>query len=215
MLRAIECSRVCVYLAVFAGVIGCAGMAAADLVTNGDFTTDATGWMSAGLFGRADGTESPEHPSAAGGTVPSPGGPSAWFFGNAWMYQFPTIPLVAGQTYKFSFLASLTVGNGVAADETLIAHVYDHGTNTELKGVTTRLILNTWNQYSVQFTPTAAVNSYSVGFLNSKDPVWSPLDACGFGLDSISLTVVPEPSVLVLSITGLFGLLAYAWRRRK
>ena len=33
--------------------------------------------------------------------------------------------------------------------------------------------------------------------------------------DSMSFTIVPEPSSLVLMALGLFGLLAYAWRKRK
>lgn len=37
------------------------------------------------------------------------------------------------------------------------------------------------------------------------------------GIDSISLTAapVPEPSSILMIVTGLFGLLAYAWRKRK
>ena len=34
-------------------------------------------------------------------------------------------------------------------------------------------------------------------------------------IDSILLTGVPEPTTLVLVLTGLIGLLAYAWRKRK
>jgi hypothetical protein len=35
------------------------------------------------------------------------------------------------------------------------------------------------------------------------------------GFDNISLTAVPEPSALALVISGLAGLLCYAWRKRK
>jgi hypothetical protein len=33
--------------------------------------------------------------------------------------------------------------------------------------------------------------------------------------DSISIRAVPEPSTALLFVTGVFGLLAYAWRKRK
>lgn len=36
-----------------------------------------------------------------------------------------------------------------------------------------------------------------------------------FGIDNVKLSSVPEPSAIVLSVMGLVGLLAYAWRKRK
>ena len=35
------------------------------------------------------------------------------------------------------------------------------------------------------------------------------------GIDSVTVTATPEPSVMALLVTGLFGLLAYAWRKRR
>ena len=35
------------------------------------------------------------------------------------------------------------------------------------------------------------------------------------GVDGVTVTVAPEPSTLMLLGTALFGLLAYAWRKRK
>jgi hypothetical protein len=35
------------------------------------------------------------------------------------------------------------------------------------------------------------------------------------GFDSVSIGTAPEPSVLILLAIGLFGLMAYAWRKRK
>lgn len=59
--------------------------------------------------------------------------------------------------------------------------------------------------------------------LESTGPSWVGLFGkhwSGGGSDvstysSFSFTVVPEPSTLILMACGLFGLLAYAWRRRR
>jgi hypothetical protein len=91
-------------------------------------------------------------------------------------------------------------------------------TNGVIAPYTTHLT-STWQPYSFQFTPTAteASGNYDLGFLDcagnagygTDDTGW-----CQFGIDSVSLTAVPEPSVALLSFTAVLGLLAYAWRKR-
>jgi hypothetical protein len=39
--------------------------------------------------------------------------------------------------------------------------------------------------------------------------------ANGYPVSQLVVTTVPEPSVIAFAISGLFGLLAYAWRKRK
>jgi len=36
-----------------------------------------------------------------------------------------------------------------------------------------------------------------------------------FGVDNVRLDVIPEPSTLMLGVTAMLGLLAYAWRKRR
>ena len=98
----------------------------------------------------------------------------------------------------------------------MLAHVYNADTSTEL-GAISPVLTATWQEYSFQFTPTAAVTNYSVAFLNSKQFVNGNPPYVSFGIDSVSLTAVstPEPSALVLLGAGLLSLLAYAWRKRK
>jgi hypothetical protein len=57
-----------------------------------------------------------------------------------------------------------------------------------------------------------AVNGYAyIGQSNFGLPV----DNNSPAFDNFSLTIVPEPGTLALLATGLLGLLAYAWRKRK
>ena len=141
-----------------------------------------------------------------------------------WFYQPKTTSLVAGQTYKFSFLAALLDTNNNTLDETLAAHVADSKGNPY--GYVVTHLTSTWTEYSVQFTPTAAnVGNYGIAFLNSAAAYPVELGggggvggsdaSCVFGIDRVSLTAVPEPSMITMCVAGLFGLLAYAWRKRK
>jgi hypothetical protein len=213
MSRVFECSRVCVYLAVFAGVIGCAGMAAADLITNGDFTADTTGWGVYGDGGWNNGAE----------VNPSPNGGSIWCAEGTWLQQKPSTALDMGQTYEVSFSAAIqsTTGEVNAADETLYTHVNSDANGPIAYGEFH--LSNTWQQYSYQFTPTVAEagGGYGVAFLNNLSKqayhgeVLGGPGQCQFAIDNVSLTPIPEPSVLGMSVAGLAGLLAYAWRKRR
>jgi hypothetical protein len=196
MSRVLHCGRVCVRLAAFAAVIGWAGWAIADMVPNGGFDTDLSGWsMSDGGWGWYD--------TAATG---SPDGPAAIFLGgaDAWLYQpGDTTPpaFVEGQTYELSFLAAQGNGGSATMEVDLITGSGTHSVSITPTG--------TWQQYGVVFTATAADvgHSFQPGFLGVGGSV--------MGVDSVRLDAIPEPSTLVLLGAGLAGLLAYAWRKRK
>jgi hypothetical protein len=185
------------------GLTGTVRADTANLIPNGDFTDDMTGW--AGGTWNAD----------AG----SPDGPSASFIGYGWMYQPAKVtapPLVEGQQYRASFLAKLQSDDGNANDAVLYAL-----TGTAANQVTiTPTLDGTWRQYSIEFTASAADvgQAYEVGFLNGwgYQNHWDGATAQStFGIDSVSFTAVPEPSTLALIGTALCGLLAYAWRKQK
>lgn len=181
-----------------------------NLVVNGDFTMDTAGWSGNGVWNS--------------GTDGSPDGASIRQTGAAWFYQQNTTPLVAGQTYKLSFLAALLSTNGNVLDETLVAHVSDPSGNPY--GYVLPRLTSTWTQYSFQFTPTASnVGTYGVAFLNSAALYPTEFgggggtggagQSCLYGIDSVSLTAVPEPTTALCLFSGIIGLLAYAWRRSR
>jgi hypothetical protein len=200
MSRVFQCSRVCVCLAICSGVIGCAGMATADLVPNGGFDTDLSGWLQAGPGEGGWGW----YDTPASG---SPDGPGTVFLGagDCWLYQpgCTTPPaFVAGQAYELSFLAS---GSGASVGTTLHA---DLTTGSGLHSTYVTLA-DHYQQYSLPFTATVA----DVG--QPFQPAFLGVGGLILGVDSVRLNAVaPEPSALVLGIAGLLGLLAYAWRKR-
>ncbi len=62
-------------------------------------------------------------------------------------------------------------------------------------------------------------DSYGVSSVGLYSKTWTagdtPNNISNATFDSMSFTVVPEPSAVVMVVTGFLGLLAYAWRKRK
>jgi hypothetical protein len=195
-----------------ASLVCLVGMVQADttnLVANGDFSAGLTGWAN---YGGA---------VAVSNTDGSPDGTSVSIAGAGWLVS-PAVSsaLVEGQTYKVSYLAALLAVNGATNPDDSILVCNTDGSQSNVAHES-QLVLNEWKPYSYQYTATAADIGHAVhvNFLNSMN-YWSGHSAtsgapCTFGIDSVSFTAVPEPSTLVLASMGLFGLLAYAWRKRK
>lgn len=76
-------------------------------------------------------------------------------------------------------------------------------------------ISNSWADYSLT---TGAVSGDAVGkpivvyISQGNNPYVTGMP---YYFDNVSLTTIPEPGTLVLLASGLVGLLAYAWRKRK
>jgi hypothetical protein len=70
--------------------------------------------------------------------------------------------------------------------------------------------LSTWTNFNTSAT-LESVGLGSKAFANQ----WYGPCISNATFDSMSLTVVPEPSTLALVLGGFAGLLAYAWRKRK
>lgn len=145
-------------LAVSLACLGSVAQAdAINLITNGDFTTNMTGWeVPCGGAGRLDATQ----------TSPLPDGPCVYMNLVTWLQTKPTASLAVGQTYEVSFLARIlgSAGTPNAVDATLYAHV-----NSTTNGVIapyTALLTSDWQRYSYQFTPLVAEvgGGYGVAF---------------------------------------------------
>jgi hypothetical protein len=107
----------------------------------------------------------------------------------------PTTSKVAfGGTFNTS--SFYTLGYDVNTTTGAISNVTLSGSTADYSGLT-----------SSAFTNAATAN---LGFFTSSED-----GGCYGFVDNVALSTVPEPSSLILSVCGLVGLLAYAWRKRK
>ena len=122
----------------------------------------------------------------------------------------PAIGLTAGElgalyNTPMSGISALAAYNAVAMNQ--LFTLYANASPTATTPVSTANGTLTW-QYVASGLPGT---SGSVGTLgNGADYV--NLDDSGGGIETV---VVPEPAMLTLVASGLLGLLAYAWRKRK
>lgn len=203
---------------VLAIVLAClAGTAQADvvsgnLVENGDFAIDLSGWTGGGAA---------DVGMAWTGSAPDRGGMQIngeWESIYTTAYTFVAADI--GKTFYVSFdagsLDQTAAGNGLYLRLSQHTHWHD-----VLSGgcTLTAAQLNA-GLASYQNNTFTVPSNVTVG---DKLELW--FDAYGAGVtganhivvDNVSITTspIPEPGTLVLVVMGLFGLLAYAWRRHK
>ena len=105
-------------------------------------------------------------------------------------------PQVVGYSYT----------EGTATDEKAFIWTYGAATSTDLGTYATGLGVNT----------TGWVFQYAEGVNNNGEVVgYGTCDGTPSAFALLNYTPTPEPSSLVLLAAGLFGLLAYAWRKRR
>ena len=85
---------------------------------------------------------------------------------------------------------------------------------------------DTWQQWVMESDLDAGTTKVTVGGVasgamtsvgSSASYFWwtTQMGNAAFAIDDINSYVVPEPGTFALLITGLLGLAAYAWRKRK
>ncbi len=90
----------------------------------------------------------------------------------------------------------------------------------ELDGLGGSVIDNVWSQsYDFDYGTGAnelnmdlVNNGFEIAFYRSVHGYLAPEDIFA---DNLTISPIPEPSTLALLVTGLIGLLAYAWKKRK
>jgi hypothetical protein len=123
------------------------------------------------------------------------------------VWQNTGIALQPGYTYTVSAKVNRGTLTGLAGIISMQA-----ASNTAAQGTTfastdfSGLAASTWTTETVSAVYTGDLGKYLATTIHCGG-AWA-------GVDSFGITT-PEPSTIILLTTGLFGLLAYAWRKRK
>lgn len=120
-----------------------------------------------------------------------------------------------GNSYTISFSDSLLGFSANNPDLTNLSVYMDYGLGTQtLLYSTTSASRTAWTNITTNAF-TAAKGSYALSFVSVDG---GSLDGSQIlCVDNVSITgsATPEPGTFALAVAGAFGLLAYAWRKRK
>ena len=95
-------------------------------------------------------------------------------------------------------------------------------------GALSGLVVDTWQHWTIDYNPGATTMDITIGSTLNDDisgyATPAGIDAVSlsatttygpFYFDNVEVSIVPEPSSVALLLSGLLGLVAYAWRKRK
>ncbi len=203
------------------------GTAVDTMVANGSFETPA---LTAGAF--QEGTPATGWtlihvdgaPTTFGGGIVSNGsgygnpnavdGTQAGLLKGAGGMQQSITGFEAGKEYSISFYAAgrvmeLVVGSGDTNNSNPF-QVLLEGSALSFSGSTTVApVSGVYNHYVTTFMATNS--SMTLAFLSTLGSAGGDYSTY---IDNVQISMIPEPSMLTLLVASLFGLLAYAWRKR-
>jgi hypothetical protein len=222
------------FLVMLAMGVSAVGSAQANLVTNGDFSYNASsftewpgyfgdignanptaaaigwelGWGNAGVNGTVSGAYPVWGPASTGDV-------STWGFLQGISKISQSVPLVQGQQYHMSLeLAGSHFDDANPGLPQAIVQIGDGvdqawGQRSYDASVISKDSFQTFS-YDFTITDTSHSGNYYVEIYNNPTG-----DMPGLAFTNVSITATPEPSTLVLCVVGLISLVCYAWRKRK
>lgn len=132
----------------------------------------------------------------------------------------------AGKTYKLTVGLAISSSDHNNTDASVAVRLFygdseDPATMTantigEISKTCGELSTTAFADYSVTVTSSQIAAASAAGKKIGIE-IAIPTNAAGanFGVDNVRLDIIPEPSMLILMATGVFGLVAYAWRKRR
>jgi hypothetical protein len=192
---------------------------AQNVLTNGDFTTDLSGWAGGGPGSAAWASTAP----GVNGSLPdgTPDGSYLLMTGPWEEYNVAMPAGTSGQQWDLSFNAG-SDGSAAGGATALVIRLWWNDGNTALPGqVISDAALNSgWANYTYSFTlpnnPSFDGKGLQITFDSAQVSAGGTANEMIY-IDKVSFgqPQVPEPSTVVLLVTGFIGLLAYAWRKRR
>ena len=185
--------------------LGLATVAQADIITNGSFGTDGTGgsltdWTTYSGDGQVGTSAFDADPSS----------PAMYAYMGNGVYQTTTHVIATGDVYDVSALATMSYVDATTSFA-LTLYSDDGTTKTDLVSLSfAPPTANVFATYSGSFTAETVGVGGHLGIRTSHVGAYVNLDSI-----AVNVTAAPEPSTIVLVGTGLIGLLAYAWRKRR
>lgn len=141
---------------------------------------------------------------SAYGNVNAPDGTQAGLLKGAGGMEQIVGGFEAGKQYAISFYSAGRAGAGPNPFEVLL-----DGTALTFSGSTTITPTNNvYNLYSSTFAATG--NTMTLTFLST---LTTAVDLSSY-VDNVQIAQIPEPGTMILFITGMFGLLAFVWRKQ-